>query len=95
MCSCSNTPWPTVAAAGDDDLLDVDVFQRQRVELAVFPALAADGQLAVPLAVAPLRVLVAQALHAVQQQRLKVDLHALAGAGIRRIKRTIAEVYTY
>ena len=68
-----------VTTGGLDDLLHVQVLQRQRIQVALFPALAGNRQFPVPLAVSPLRVLVTQALHAMHQDRFQLYLQALTG----------------
>src|SRR5262245_11183782 len=63
-----------VAAARPHDLLDVLVLRRVLVQVGGLPRLAGLRVLALPLAVAPDRVLVADALHAEGEQRLQHDL---------------------
>src|SRR5215475_15002361 len=60
------------------DLLDVQVLEGHLVEVGGLPALAADRELALPAAVSPGRVLVADALHAEAGERLERDLLAAA-----------------
>ena len=56
------------------DLLEVLVLERHRVEVGDLPRLARDRELALPHAVAPLGVHVADALHAEADERLEVDV---------------------
>ena len=66
---------PHVAA---HDLLEVLVLERHRVEVGDLPRLAGVRELALPHAVAPLGVHVADALHAEADERLEVDVLATA-----------------
>src|SRR5262245_29637724 len=66
------------AAARAHHLLDVLVVERVLVQVSHLPRLAGLRVLALPLAVPPDRVLVADSLHAEAEQRLELDLVALA-----------------
>ena len=68
---------PTCVAAGRaHHLLEVLVLERHRVEVVDLPGLPRVRELALPHAVAPLRVHVADALHAEADERLEVDVVA-------------------
>src|SRR5262245_13430552 len=60
--------------AGAHHLLDVLVLDRHLVQVVDLPALPADGELALPHAVAPARMRVPDALHAEADQRLEPDV---------------------
>src|SRR4029453_16479686 len=67
-----------VARARADDLLDVLVVDRHLVELGGLPRFARHRELALPEAVAPLRMHVADPLHPEAEERLEVDDPLLA-----------------
>ena len=60
-----------VARGSTNNLLDVKVLQCQRLQFAVSPTLASDGEFPVPFPVAPLGMLIAESFHAVDKYRFK------------------------
>src|SRR6476661_7577887 len=67
-----------VAGRGAHHLLEVLVLEGHRIEVGDLPRLARVRELALPHAVAPLGVHVADALHAEADERLEVDVLAPA-----------------
>ena len=59
-------------------LLDVKVFHRKRIERAAAPSVSRHRQLALPKAVAPLRMTIADALHLKRQDRFERNFFPLA-----------------
>src|SRR5438105_1427455 len=68
-----NTEAGPVAPTGAHHLLDVDVPRLDVVELFDLVLLGADRELAVPVAVSPFRMRVAETAHPERQQRLELD----------------------
>ena len=60
-----------------NNLLDMEIFQSQWIQVAIYPTLTGDYQFAVPLTMTPLGMLVAEALHTVQHHRFQMHFHAL------------------
>src|SRR5262245_55458183 len=61
-----------LAHARADDLLYVQILGRQRIEIVALPALARHGELALPRAVGPLGVEIADPLHLEAEERLEL-----------------------
>ena len=68
-----NTVANLVSTAGNHQLLNVHILPGKGIEFVAIPAFSSDGELSFPEAVPPFCMLISNAFHAEDQDRLQCD----------------------